>query len=58
MRDAWGAVVCAGTSFVVKRSALERVGGFVAEALSEDFVTGVALRAQGAHLRLDLPADA
>jgi len=51
MRDAWGAVVCAGTSFVVKRSALESVGGFVEEALSEDFVTGVALRAQGWQLR-------
>ena len=47
VRDSWGAVVCAGTSFLVRRKALEQVGGFVEEALSEDFVTGIALHEQG-----------
>ncbi|WP_392349347.1 glycosyltransferase [Parasynechococcus sp.] len=47
VRDGWGAVVCAGTSFVARRSALEQIGGFVEPALSEDFVTGIALRRQG-----------
>ena len=32
VRDGWGAVVCAGTSFVARRSALESVGGFVGNA--------------------------
>ena len=46
VRDGWGAVVCAGTSFLVRRQALESVGGFAEKALSEDFVTGIALREQ------------
>ncbi len=47
VRDGWGAVVCAGTAFVVRRRALDEVGGFVEGALSEDYVTGIALREQG-----------
>ena len=39
-------MVCAGTSFLVRRQALESVGGFAEKALSEDFVTGIALREQ------------
>ena len=51
VRDGWGAVVCAGTAFVVRRRALDEVGGFVEGALSEDYVTGIALRAQGWKLQ-------
>ena len=51
VRSAWGAVVCAGTSFVVKRSALEEIGGFVEQAISEDLVTGMALASRGWQLR-------
>ncbi|HEY9735174.1 MAG TPA: glycosyltransferase [Trichocoleus sp.] len=47
MRDGSGSVVCAGTSFVVRRSALEASGGFVTESLSEDYFTSVRLAAQG-----------
>ncbi|MEO1300334.1 MAG: glycosyltransferase [Cyanobacteria bacterium J06636_16] len=50
VRDGAGAVVCAGTSFVVRRSALEAVGGFVTEAVSEDFFTGIQLAAKGYRL--------
>lgn len=50
LRDAAGAVVCAGTSFVVRRSALTEIGGFVTEAVSEDFFTGIRLAAQGYRL--------
>ena len=46
VRDGWGAVVCAGTSFVVKRKALDQIGGFVEQAISEDFVTGISLTRQ------------
>ena len=35
---------------MVRRAALDRVGGFVEQALSEDFVTGIALRRQGWRL--------
>ena len=51
VRSAWDAVVCAGTSFVVRRSALTEVGGFVEQAISEDLVTGMALASRGWHLR-------
>lgn len=47
MRDGAGGVVCSGTSFVVRRSALEATGGFVTESLSEDYFTAVRLAAQG-----------
>ncbi len=47
LRDGVGGVVCAGTSFVVRRDALEKVGGFVTEALSEDFFTGIQVAATG-----------
>ena len=47
VRDGWGAVVCAGTSFLARRKALIEVGGFNEQALSEDFVTGIALREHG-----------
>ncbi|MEM9137233.1 MAG: glycosyltransferase [Cyanobacteria bacterium P01_F01_bin.42] len=50
VRDGAEAVICAGTSFVVRRRALEEVGGFVTEALSEDFFTGVELAAKGYRL--------
>ena len=51
VRSAWGAVVCAGTAFVARRAALDEVGGFVERALSEDFVTGIALLGRGWQLR-------
>lgn len=50
MRDAAGGVICSGTSFVVRRSALVETGGFVTESLSEDFFTGIRLTAQGYRL--------
>ena len=51
VRRSWGAVVCAGTAFVARRQALDQVGGFVEAALSEDFVTGIALLGRGWQLR-------
>ena len=51
VRSAWGAVVCAGTAFVARRAALDEVGGFVEGALSEDFVTGIALLGRGWQVR-------
>ncbi|MEM6591065.1 MAG: glycosyltransferase [Cyanobacteria bacterium P01_H01_bin.119] len=47
MRDGAGSVVCSGTSFVLRRAALEETGGFVTESLSEDYFTAVRLAAQG-----------
>ncbi|MGB3651544.1 MAG: glycosyltransferase family 2 protein, partial [Rivularia sp. (in: cyanobacteria)] len=50
IKDSAGSVVCAGTSFVVRRSALEKTGGFVTESLSEDYFTGINLSAKGYKL--------
>jgi cellulose synthase (UDP-forming) len=50
IKDGAGSVVCAGTSFVVRREALENVGGFVTESLSEDYFTGIQLAAKGYEL--------
>ncbi|TVQ42140.1 MAG: glycosyltransferase [Gloeocapsa sp. DLM2.Bin57] len=50
IKDAAGSVVCSGTSFVVRRSALEEIGGFVTDSLSEDYYTGIRLSANGYHL--------
>ncbi|WP_404784834.1 glycosyltransferase [Altericista sp. CCNU0014] len=47
IRDGVGSVICAGTSFVVRRSALNATGGFVTESLSEDYFTGIRLAASG-----------
>lgn len=50
IKDSAGSVVCAGTSFVVRRRALEQIGGFVTDSLSEDYFTGIQLSAQGYRL--------
>ncbi len=50
IKDAAGSVVCAGTSFVMRRSALESIGGFVTDSLSEDYFTGIRLSSQGYRL--------
>jgi cellulose synthase (UDP-forming) len=51
VRSSWEAVVCAGTSFLGRRTALEEVGGFVEQAISEDLVTGMVLASRGWKLR-------
>ncbi|MBE9167841.1 glycosyltransferase [Pleurocapsales cyanobacterium LEGE 06147] len=47
LRDGTDTAMCCGTSFIVRRSALEEVGGFVTDSLSEDYFTGIRLSAQG-----------
>jgi cellulose synthase (UDP-forming) len=50
IRDGVDSVICAGTSFIVRRSALQEAGGFVTESLSEDYFTGIRLLAKGFRL--------
>ncbi|MEB3340472.1 glycosyltransferase [Okeania sp.] len=47
MKDSANGVLCAGTSFLVRRKALESVGGFITESICEDCFTGVLLLAKG-----------
>lgn len=46
-RQRVGAVVCAGTSFVMALAALREVGGFETATTSEDLATGIRLVARG-----------
>ena len=46
-RQRLGAVVCAGTSFVMRVSRLRQVGGFETQTASEDLATGIRLIAAG-----------
>jgi cellulose synthase (UDP-forming) len=47
IRDGVASVVCAGTSFVVRRPVLESVGGFVTDSICEDYFTGIKIAALG-----------
>jgi cellulose synthase (UDP-forming) len=42
-----GSPVCAGTSFIVRRKALDEVDYFNTESISEDYFTGIAISAKG-----------
>ncbi len=46
-RDTMGAMICHGTSFVVRRSAIEEIGAFPGETLSEDWATSIKLQSAG-----------
>ena len=50
IKDGAGSVVCSGTSFIVRRQALNDIGGFVTDSLSEDYFTGIRLSAKGYRL--------
>lgn len=47
LRDGIETALCYGSSFVVRRSALDQVEGFNTESLSEDYFTAVSLSSQG-----------
>ena len=46
-RDAFNACICHGTSFVIRRRALDEIGGFPTESITEDFFTSIKLQARG-----------
>ncbi len=50
IKDGAGSVVCAGTSFVARRSALREIGYFATDSVSEDYFTGIRLSAKGYKL--------
>lgn len=47
IRDGANSTLCYGSSFVVRRDPLEKIGGFYTESLSEDYFTGICLSALG-----------
>ena len=51
IRDRSNAVICCGTSYVVRRSALESIGGYVTSCLIEDHQTSTKLLTRGWTVR-------
>ncbi len=50
-RDAWGSAFCVGTSFVVRRDLLERIGGFPTGTVTEDIHLTYRLMQHGYRTR-------
>jgi len=50
LRDGADSVICYGSSFVVRRSALAAVGNFVTGTVGEDYLTSICLSARGYEL--------
>lgn len=44
-RDAMNAVICCGSSFIMRRKAVEKIGGIPTETLCEDLLTSLKLQA-------------
>ncbi|MFM8258447.1 MAG: glycosyltransferase family 2 protein [Vulcanococcus sp.] len=51
IRDRSNAVICCGTSYVVRRKALESIGGYVTSCLIEDHQTSTKLLTRGWQVR-------
>ena len=51
IRDRSNAVICCGTSYVIRRRALEEIGGYVTSCLIEDHQTSTKLLTKGWTLR-------
>lgn len=49
-RDAANAIVCHGSCFIVRRSALEEIGGIPTETITEDWATSIKMQAAGYKL--------
>jgi cellulose synthase (UDP-forming) len=49
-RDAGNSVICCGTSYVVRRNALEAIGGYYTRCCVEDYQTSIRLLTQGFRL--------
>lgn len=46
-KDAWGAAFCCGTSSVIRFDALQRIGGFPTDSVTEDYLVSLRLREKG-----------
>ena len=47
IRDHFNAVICVGTSYVIRRAALESIGGYVTTCIIEDYQTSTRLLSAG-----------
>lgn len=50
-RDVANAIICAGSSFVIRRRALDQIGGVPTASITEDFLISIKLQALGYRLK-------
>jgi cellulose synthase (UDP-forming) len=50
-RDAFNAVICCGSCFVVRREPLDAIGGIPTESIAEDMMTSIKLQSLGYRLK-------
>jgi len=50
-RDATDSVICCGSSFVIRRTALTVIGGIPTESITEDFFLSLKLQSQGYRIK-------
>lgn len=46
-KDAWGSAFCCGTSSLLRYEALEKIGGFPTDSVTEDYLVSLRLRERG-----------
>ncbi|MBY0558452.1 glycosyltransferase [Hyphomicrobium sp.] len=46
-KDAWGAAFCCGTSSIIRFDALQSIGGFPTDSVTEDYLVSLRLREKG-----------
>jgi cellulose synthase (UDP-forming) len=46
-RDAWGAAFCCGTGCLIRRSALDAIGGIATDSVCEDMLTSIEFKRRG-----------
>ncbi|WP_126147572.1 glycosyltransferase family 2 protein [Synechococcus elongatus] len=50
-RDYFNSVICCGTCFVIRRSALDEIGGIPTESITEDYFTSIKLQTHGYRVK-------
>ncbi|QLL29408.1 glycosyltransferase [Thermosynechococcus sichuanensis E542] len=50
-RDFFDAVICCGTCFVIRRSALDEIGGIPTDSITEDYLTSMYLQGRGYRVK-------
>ena len=49
--SAWGMLVCTGSNFLVRSAAVQALGGFPTQTITEDYMLSMALAKAGFHSR-------
>ncbi|MDG2989941.1 glycosyltransferase [Candidatus Synechococcus calcipolaris G9] len=50
-RDFFNSVVCCGTCFLIRRSALDEIGGIPTESITEDYFTSIQMQSRGYRVK-------